>query len=321
MKNRLRIFLFLLICTNAVYSQFDAQLSQYMLNSSAFNPAAVGQSGMIDVIGQHRLNWLSFQGGGTTTVFSLSAPLKIETSTHGIGVSFLDDNVGWFTNQSFHLQYAFKKQLGSGLLSLGADLGFVDVSFSGDSLSSYTQNFKDYEYFNFSSDDQIPTSAVSGMAFDMGIGAMYTTPDWYAGVSMQHLNMPTVNWTNSMYFLVYPVLFLTGGMNFSYPDDDKLEIKPSVLFKSDFSSWAFDLSGRVEYDNKYWGGLSYRLLDAVVLMAGMNIASGLSVGYSFDISTNKLITTNYGSHELFLIYSFEYVFNKNTTKYKSIRFL
>jgi len=81
------------------------------------------------------------------------------------------------------------------------------------------------------------------------------------------------------------------------------------------------VSSRMEYDNKYWGGLSYRIQDAVVFMAGINIAGGLSIGYSYDLPTSKIITVSSGSHEIMLVYSFEYVFEKRTSKYKSIRLL
>jgi hypothetical protein len=39
-----------IVFVGSVYSQFDAQLSQYMFHSSAFNPAAVGESGLVPVL-------------------------------------------------------------------------------------------------------------------------------------------------------------------------------------------------------------------------------------------------------------------------------
>jgi len=53
----------------------------------------------------------------------------------------------------------------------------------------------------------------------------------------------------------------------------------------------------------------------------MNINGGLALGYSFDLATSRLITTNFGSHEIMLSYSFEYVFSIQNSKYKSIRYL
>ncbi len=318
MKKKVIVFLFLSVFTGSVYSQFDAQLSQYMLHNSSFNPAAVGESGMIDIIGQHRINWLNFAGGGSTTAFSISTPVKIENTVHGLGLSFLDDQFGGFTNKAFHLQYAYKKNIGPGKLSVGTDIGFVSIGFSGDSVALHAINIG--EYHNMTSDPAIPLTNVNGMGLNLNVGIWYSMSNWYAGASYLHLNQPKVKWGNSTEFALYSSLFLTGGLSYKL-QDPKYVLKPSALFKSDFSTWQLDLSTRLEYDNRFWGGLSYRYQDAVVFMGGLNIAGGLSLGYSFDLSTSKLITTNYGSHEFVLIYSFEYVFSKSSSKYKSIRFM
>ena len=94
--------------SGSLFSQFEAQLSQYMLNNNAYNPAAVGESNLIDVVGMHRINMISMPGGGSTTIFSINSPLKIGNKKHGFGLSFIDDKVGWFTNQSVSAQYAYK---------------------------------------------------------------------------------------------------------------------------------------------------------------------------------------------------------------------
>ena len=319
-NKKLKFLLFTFLFTSSVYSQFDPQLSQYMLNNTAFNPAAIAESNMIDVVGQHRINWLNFMGGGgSTTVFSINTPLKSEGSNnHGLGISFVDDNFGGFTNQAFHLQYAFKKIIEQGKLSIGAELGFVSVGFSGDSVALHAINLG--EYHNLTSDPAIPITKVSGMGLDLSAGIWYSTDKWYAGASYLHLNQPKVRWSNTSEFNVAGSMFLTGGGNYKL-QGTKYELKPSALLKTDFTTWQVDLSARMEYDNKFWGGLSYRIQDAVVIMAGMNITGGLSLGYSFDVSTNKLITTNYGSHEVVLLYTFDYVFGKSSKRYKSVRFM
>lgn len=318
MKRKVIFFLFLSTFTGSVFSQFDAQLSQYMLNHTAFNPAAVGESGMIDATLQHRFNMLGFPNAGSTTVASINSPIKLGDSMHGLGFSALNDAFGLFSNKTFHLQYAYKQNLGEGKLSIGTDVGLVSLGFSGDSLSKHTIDSQEYPYFT--TDPEVPTTSVVGMGFDMSLGVWYSTKKWYAGASYAHLNQPTVRWGDATEFKQYSTLYLTSGLTMPL-NDPKYVLKPSMMFKSDFTAWELNLSTRVEYDNKFWGGLSYRYADAFVLLAGINIADGLSVGYSADLSTNKLITTNYGSHEFVLTYSFEYVFAKGSTKYKSIRFL
>lgn len=318
MKKNIFIIFILSVFVGQVYSQFDAQFSQYMLHNVAFNPAAAGQSGMIDITGQQRFNFVGIPGVGATSLVTVTGPLKIGKTDHGLGVSFLRDEFGLFSNQSYHLKYAFRKPLGEGILSVGADLGYTSLGFAGDSLTSSKIDLGDYH--DFSGDPAMPTSSVVGGKFDMGLGAMYVTDKWYGGVSFQHLNKPVITWSNTTEFTQHPMMYLTGGMNFKMTNP-KYTFKPDLLFKTDFAEWAFDLTARIDYDSKYWGGVSYRLLDAVVLLAGVNIGNGLTIGYSADISTNKLITANFGSHEILLAYSFEYIFAKNSTKYKSIRFL
>jgi len=315
MKKVVFCFLILLLNIGSVYSQFDVQLSQYMFHNSSFNPAAVGESGMIQIVGQHRIQWVGMPNAPRTTVFSVNSPLKIGNVLQGVGIRFIDDRAGLFTNQSAHLQYAYKRKLGTGLVSIGADFGFVSLGFRGDSVRSITG-----EYHNITADPEIPKTDVVGMSFDLNLGAFYSTPSFYAGVSYLHLNNPTVSWGTKTKFKQTGSLFVTGGYNWILPNS-KYVFKPSTLIKTDMSSVQCDLTGRMEYDNKYWGGLSYRFQDAVVFLAGVNIASGLSIGYSYDLPTSQIIRVSSGSHEILLMYSFEYIFSKKNSKYKSIRIL
>ena len=90
------VFSFLLVFTflSYLHAQFDAQLSQYMLHATGFNPAAVGETGMLDVTGQHRLHWIGMPNGGSTTVFNINAPIRIAGKQHGLGLNFTNDKVG-----------------------------------------------------------------------------------------------------------------------------------------------------------------------------------------------------------------------------------
>ena len=313
----LSLFL-LLICIGKVVSQFDYQTSQYMFHNSSFNPAAVGDGNMIEITGQHRIQWVGMPNAGQTTVFSINSPLKTDNFNSGIGVKFINDRVGLFTNQTVHLQYAYKKQLSSGLLSIGTDLGFVSNGFHGDSLPAHTITIGDYH--DLTNDPFIPKSSVAGISFDLSLGVFYSTPTYYAGISYLHINNPTVDWGDNTKFKQNGSVYLTGGYIWTLADT-KYVFKPTTLIKTDFSSVQFDLSARVEYDSKFWGGIAYRLEDAVILLAGINVGSGLSIGYSYDLPVSNVIRASSGSHEIMVMYSFEYVFGKRNSKYKSIRIL
>jgi len=296
-------------------------LSQYMFHNSSFNPAAVGENNMIQIIGQHRIQWVGFPNAGQTTVFSINSPLKFGKTESGIGFRFLNDRVGLFTNRSAQLQYAYKKRILGGLLSVGADIGFVSVGFHGDSVNVANHVINIGEYHRYmSSDPSIPQTSVAGMGLDMSMGVFYSTPKYYGGLSFTHLNHPMINLDDKSNVGLLGTMYLTGGCSYKLLNPQYV-LKPTALLKTDFRSLQLDVSARVEYDNKYWGGLSYRLQDAVVLLAGINLVGGLAVGYSYDLPTSKVITVSSGSHEIVLIYNFAYVSAKRTSKFKSIRIL
>jgi type IX secretion system PorP/SprF family membrane protein len=317
MKKIILIFFTLLLYFQSILAQFDPQYSQYMMNHSAYNPAAAAESGMIDIIGQYRLQWLGMPNGGKTFNFSVMSPLKINKTEHAIGLKFLDDKVGIFTNQGAHLTYAYKRPLWNGKLSIGADIGLISIGLNYDSITAHVVNIGDY--FDLS-DPAIPTSSVVGMTFDTNFGLWYSNENLFTGVSVSHLNQPVVDWGTTTELKPASTMFLTGGYNFKLPYKN-LIITPSFFYKTDFTSSQIDLSGKLELEKKYWGGLSYRYGDAVVLFGGLNIAGGLSIGYSYDLPVSKIINASWGSHEICMIYSFEYISQKTMTKYKSIRIL
>ena len=308
-------FLFF-VSTMTAFSQTEMQISQYMFQHTIFNPAAAGESGMVQVTGLHHLQWVGVQNAGNTTLFSINTPLKFSgKSLHGAGLKFRNDKAGQYYFQNAHLQYAYKRKLGPGTLSGGMDVGFVNVGFRGDSV-----NLKDAKLGNYhiSDDTFIPSTNVSGMNFDMSLGVWYSSPTFYAGVSWLNLTQPNLYWTDLREYKLRSTFYLTGGYNYRLADP-KFVLKPSALVKTDFVSMQLDLSANLEYDGKYWGGLAYRLQNAVVILVGMSIPGGINVNYSFDAPISQL--GGWGSHELSLVYEFEYVFGKQKSKYKSIRIL
>lgn len=317
-KKHFLVFVFSLFAILPAFSQFEAQISQYMFNMPAFNPAAVGENGMINVSGQHRIQWVGMPGAPQTTYFTLNAPFKTgEKSTQGVGIKFLNDKIGAFTNQSAHFQYAFKRKIGKGTASLGVDLGFVSVGFVYDSIRNATVNS---EFHDFLGDAAIPTADDSDLSFDLTVGAFYSAPKYYLGVSYVHLNAPQIALNEEKtQFKVRSVLYFTGGYDYAFRDP-KWKIRTSTLAKSDFYTWQAELSSRLEYDSRFWGGLAYRFQDAAVVFAGINIMSDVQIGYAYDLPISKMLGPSSGSHEIFLSYSFLFdTGNKNS--YKSIRIL
>ncbi len=312
------LFLLMLFVSRPAAAQFEAQLSQYMFNIPAYNPASLAENRMINVNGQHRIQWVGMPGAPQTTYFTINTPLGSDKKTrHGVGIKFLNDNIGAFSNQSAHGQYAFKRKIGKGMASFGLDVGFVSVSFIADSIRNDQINS---EFHDFLGDTAIPTADDTGMSLDLSGGLFYSAPKYYLGLSYVHLNTPAIRLNEDRTeFNVRGVLYFTGGYDYVFKDN-KWKLRSNTLVKSDFVSWQAELSGRLEYDSRFWGGLSYRFQDAAVVFAGIDVLNGMRVGYSYDLPTGRMIRASSGSHEIFISYSF--LFDRgNKNQFKSIRIL
>lgn len=315
MKKIVLLILFSFFSIGVIVSQTDSQLSQYMFNPSIYNPAAAGENEMMEISWQHRIQWVGIPNAGQSSFYNVNSPVNLFSNQHGIGLQIVNENIGLFSNLDFHFQYAFKKALSGGILSIGASLGFLDIGFKGDSVHFPTIG----EYYE-SNDPLIPTTSVSGISFDVGLGVWYSNTKGYAGFSYAHLNQPVINWGENLAYKQVGTLYLTGGYNWIL-NDPKYIIKPSLLFKSDLNSYQVDISAFLEYNSKYWGGLSYRFQDAVVLFGGINAIAGLIIGYSYDLPVSQIIRGSSGSHEFLIAYNFDIKLNKAKHKHKSIRIL
>ncbi len=307
----------IVVFTGYAYSQIDLQFSQYMFHASSFNPAAVGEGDMIQATGHYRSQYIGVRGAPVTLAASVNGPVKLAKNSLGVGVKFMKDKSGLYENTTFSIQGAYKKQLEVGTLSFGLDVGGASIVFSGDSLSAY----KGDDDYHKDADPIVPIVKASGISLDLNAGVFYSNPTFYAGLSYFHLNRPVITGASNFIYTLRGTMFLTGGYNYLIPDT-KIVLKPSTIIKtSDFVNYQVDLGARAEFNNKIWGGLAYRLEDAVVFLFGLNTNSGLGVGVSYDLVTNKLGALSSGTLEVFLAYSFDFVLKTRTSKYKSVRIL
>ena len=306
-----------LVAVVTVYAQFDPQMGQYMYMPTAFNPAAAGEGDLMKVAGMHRMQYVDITNAPMSTWFTFASPFVIGKTRHGAGVRFLNDRYGLFTNQAFHVQYAYRQKLGKGYLSAGIELGFVNVGFRGDSVN--LKNMED-EYHD-ANDEAIPTGSKSGMKFDMSVGVYYCTPTWWVGASYSHLTQPTVEWDDYSEVKLVGTMYVSGGYHFRLKNHREWVLTPSAMVMSDFVSWDVNLTLMCDYKDRYRWGLGYRIDGSVNILLGIDIISGLQLGYSCELPTNKLMLESYGSHEIYLAYGFDILKPKRTNKYKSVRYL
>ena len=325
MKRYIVLFCGLFCCVAGLRAQFDPQIGQYMFVQSTYNPAAVGDGELMRVYGSHRMQFTGIMDAPMTTYFSLSSPFVIGKTQHAAGVRFMNDRFGLFSNQSLHAQYAYRFKLGKGYLSVGADLGFINLSFAADSsnIKELAELVQEHAYHT-ATDNAIPEASgqngVSGMGFDMGVGVYYATPTWWASVSYSHLTNPVVQWSDQTEIPVRGSLYVAGGYNWRLRDK-KWMLMPSAMVQTDFAGWDVNLTVLAQLNERYRFGLGYRIAGSVNILLGMDIIDGLQLGYTYELPANGLMRESYGSHEVYLAYGFNVLKPKRTNRYKSVRYL
>jgi hypothetical protein len=112
------------------------------------------------------------------------------------------------------------------------------------------------------------------------------------------------------------------GIGYEYQMPNPMfSFKPGLFLATDMSSTMFSASGIVTYNNRIFGGLAYKPVDAISVLAGINLPSGLEIAVSYDFTTSKMQKASDGSFEFMLGYSFSLNMDKDIRKYKSVRFL
>ena len=314
LKKLLFITLFSLFAIQYTAAQFDGIYSQYMHIKHFYNPAAVGEQDLMKIMVAQRLDWIGIKNAPKTTLFTVNTPFKIGKTHHAAGIQFVNDIFGIFANQQINAQYAYKFKFEYGTLSIGANIGVLNLICYGDSVKMVES---DYHTEN---DPAIPQGTQSGVGFDLSAGVYFSNAVWYAGVSILHAPGAEIKLGDKYDFKINQAMTAVGGYNIKLPNAD-YQLKPSALLYTDFVSWQAQISLLLDYKNKFWGGLAYSIQDAVSFSFGAEIIDGLQLGYCYDLPASSMIRATHGSHELYISYDFNIFKPKYNQKHKSIRLL
>lgn len=301
----------MLLAASKAGAQYDVSFSHYWDLEPSFNPGAIGKQQKLNIAAAYAMNFAGFENNPRSMYVGADMPLYFLKNYHGVGLSLLNDQIGLFTHQRLALQYAYKHRLFGGMISAGVQLGLLSEGFDGSKVD-----------VEDSGDPALPTSDVSGSAFDIGLGLYYTHGPWYVGVSAQHITSPLVGLGETSELQIDPTFYLTGGYNIKLRNPF-LTIHPSVLVRTDGVEWRGDVSGRLVYTNDkkvLYGGVSYSPTNSVTVLVGGSF-HGVHIGYSYEVYTSGISIGN-GSHELILGYQVDVnLFKKGRNKHKSVRIL
>ncbi len=299
-----------------VYSQQAPVFTQYNSALMYFNAGRAGLGKGICAEALIRQQWVGFKDANGNAVspqdFLITIDSPVKWIKGGLGASILQDKAGFESNVVLQLAYSYHLHLNDGVMGIGAGINLTNrsIDFS--------------KFIPVQSNDPVLLSGKPGdMLIDANVGVFYkSNKRYYAGFSVTNLfkstgkNLSTAG--QAIHYRTDRTFYFISGYVFSIPGKPEYQIEPSLLIQSDLKSTQYNLTTVVNYKNKFWGGLHYRLQESVGIMVGIKIKD-IKIGYSYDLPTLPVGLA--GSHEISIRYCFKIKTEKTNTKYKNTRYL
>ncbi len=299
------------LCVLQVSAQYDPEFSHYFDMEPSFNPAAVGKESKLNVNVAYNMSLVGYENFPKTIYAAADIPFYLLKTYHGAGLQFMNDQIGVFAHQRLNIQYAGKFRLFGGMMSIGAQVGILMETLKGDKV-----DLEDSSDPAFSSSDQ------TGNQIDLGVGLYYNHRNFNVGISVAHLLAPTIHLGETNELKVDRTYYFNAGYNIRLKNPF-LTIKPSVMFRTDMTTYRGDITARLQYTHEkrmMYIGLGYSPTNSVSLFVGGNF-HGVVVGYSYEYYTSGISFVN-GGHELIIGYQQDInLFKKGRNKHQSVRIL
>lgn len=306
MKARLIVLSSILwLAAGAAFGQQDKLITHFMYDKMSLNPGSTGMNDGICGTMIYRNQWDKVNGAPNSAVFNAEANLN-RFRLGGAGISFYHDAIGFTRQNNLLLNYSHPFEIKNvGRLGVGVGVGITNVGMNPNWVP--------------------PTSAVDpslpvgwgATNFDLNLGLyLKGYNDFYVGLSSTHLSASTLS-ASTTPVTTYNTArhyYLMGGKKFAVTSTG--DVEANVLLRSDLVKVSSDINVRYIWKNMAYGGLTYRTSDAIAVMLGADILELMGnvtkqtsndhflVGYSYDITINRLSSISRGTHEMFVKYCY-----------------
>ncbi|MDP9043000.1 MAG: type IX secretion system membrane protein PorP/SprF [Bacteroidota bacterium] len=348
MKRKLTIVCGLLF-TTMQYSRAQQQpyYSQYILNNFILNPALAGIENYWDFKTSYRNQWEGINGAPTTAYLTVHGPIgkgngydkETPTTVHdaddshsggkefwmeytappahmGVGLTILSDKTGPLSRIAAYASYAYHLPVTAKMsLSMGVSVGAQELTVNVNELNFGSANPVDPSISQ--------SNYLNQLKPDINAGLWLSSVKFFLGVSAQQIVPLPIDYSNqkisgdSIVLLkgkLIPHLFFTAGYKLFITDDVTLLPSVMVTYVQPVPV-GVDLNAKVQYQDLFWVGVSYKYNVGFAGLIGININSSFNLGYSYDYNTTPLGTVSKGTHEIVL----GFLLRKNNNNAGSIR--
>ena len=315
------LFLFMAASIRITYGQ-DPQYSQYYAAPLFLNPAMAGVE-LNERIGfNYRVQWPGIDAKFTT--YSAYYDAHLPEINSGIGFHFMQDketSSSVLTSTTISSIYSYELQLSRKIFfRTGFQASYIRKSLSLNENQFFSNNINELNPFGNPTPGDF--SGLEGPInnLSVSVGGILIAENLWIGASLFHLNQPNQSFYQSTSSPLPMKLNFHAGYRFSLgqggfrSDFTTLSREryfiPSINFKKQGPFEQLDLGGYLYLEPIVFGvwyrGLPHRPVktvtnrDAIVMMVGVNLISGLNLGYSYDYTVSKIGIKSGGAQELSL---------------------
>jgi type IX secretion system PorP/SprF family membrane protein len=295
MKRIIKTFIFILIPLSMT-GQLAPVTSQYVLNPMSINPGYAGNRGALNIAAFYRRQWTGISGAPETVTLAADAPFL--DSKLGLGFVITSDKIGVTKETHFMTNYSYKISMKKGELSLGLGAGLIATNTAWSDLVVLDPG-----------DENFLTDSKVFVVPDFNFGIYYSYQDFFAGISIPKLLGYRFNFDKNKYTILvdpgqYSYLLNTG---YVYRLNEKVKLFPSTLISiSPGEKVLVDLNGYASFNDRIWGGISFRTKRSVGALFQVAVNNQIKVAYTYDFDLGKLGHYSNGSHEIMIRYEFKY---------------
>jgi type IX secretion system PorP/SprF family membrane protein len=315
----------LILCAACALAQ-DPHFSQFFSSPLTLNPALTGKfNGTLRVAGNYRDQWPAISKAFITSTVSVDAPILTNrlpiSDVWGIGVMALTDRTanGILKTNYASVSTAYHKGLdedGNHQIGVGFQGTYVNRRLDGLALK-FSDGLQLDGTWRTSPTEPINQQVVNITYFDVNAGLLYNGStngenNFYAGVSLYHINRPKETFTGGNYVLNPRFTAHAGG---GIPTVDGTK---TIYFNALYSNQAganefvaggavsFLLAGDDQNPTNFYAGSWARFnneTDAIIPYLGLDF-NNFSLGVTYDVNISSLRTGSQsrGGLEVSLIY-------------------
>lgn len=279
------------------------QITQYMINNYAVNPAVAGMYDYYQVKTTVRNQWVGITDAPRTTVLSIYGR---KNDRVGLGGIVFNDQAGPTSRIGGSASYTYSFPMSKAInMSFALSGGFSQFKLTKKGLDVEDQN-----------DPYMQGGDVVRTAPDATFGFNMYGDKWYFGAAVPQLLSSNLNLIDDDFVKIYNTnsnqnddvvssgkltqhIYVLGAYKHNF--NPFWSIEPSMLLKTvGPAPMQVDFGLKTTYNDKLWFGMDYRNNGEMAALLGYSIQERFMIGYSYDMLNTDMSSYGGASHEFMI---------------------